>query len=459
MVHSTRSNNQITMSKAILKGLASDGGLFIFDEIKKIDINSLYGKKYQEIAIEVFKKYFDEFEDDEINWAVNNAYSKENFGDYPVTLKEFDSYAYLELFNGPTAAFKDMALTILPRLMYLSKKKNGIKDNTHIFVATSGDTGSATLLGFYGTEGIDVTVLYPNKLVSNLQEKQMLYYSNNKSRAYALKGNFDDCQRLVKAISLDNKMVSSANSINIGRLIPQIVYYFYGYIKLVENGIVKNGETINVCVPTGNFGNILAGYIAKQMGCPIDKLICAANENNILYDFINTGIYDSNRKFIKTYAPSMDILVSSNVERLLYFFYKDASIIKEMFEKFKETGIIKVDKNLFKDFKSYYATNDEILEEINHEYNAHNYLIDPHTAVAYNAYKKSVPDGNEKYTLILSTASCYKFEDAIYDAKVEFSMDNAIPNIKKVMNKEIDKEIKDNVVDEKDVWEMVRCLK
>lgn len=459
MVHSTRSNNQITISKAILKGLASDGGLFIFDEIKKIDVKSLYSKTYQEIAIEILKKYLEEFSEEEIKWAVNSAYSKENFGDNPVTLKEFDKYAYLELFNGPTAAFKDMALTILPKFMYLSKKINGVNEKTHIYVATSGDTGSATLSGFYGTDGIDVTVLYPNKLVSSLQEKQMLYYSDKKSRAYALNGNFDDCQRLVKAISLNNKKISSANSINIGRLIPQIVYYFYGYIKLVEDGKVESGESINVCVPTGNFGNILAGYIAKQMGCPIDKLICAANENNILYDFINTGIYDSNRKFIKTYAPSMDILVSSNVERLLYFFYKDVNIIKEMFEKFKETEMLKVDKNLFKDFKSFYATNNEILEEINHEYNENNYLIDPHTAVARNAYKKSVKDGNDKYTLILSTASCYKFEDAIYDAKVEFSMENAIPSIKKVMDKEISEEIKNNVVDEEDVWEMVKCLK
>ncbi len=452
MVHSTRSNEKITISNAILKGLASDGGLFIFDEFKNIDINNLYNKDYCEISFEILRQYLDDFTDEEIKWAINEAYNKDNFINDIVSIKEFDKYAYLELFNGPTASFKDMALTILPKLMYLSKKKNYILDNTHIFVATSGDTGSATLSGFKNTDGIDVTVLYPDNKISDLQEQQMLYYSDNFSHAYALKGNFDDCQRIVKTISLNNPKISSANSINIGRLIPQIIYYFYGYVTLVNNKRINKNDLIDVCVPTGNFGNILAAYIAKQMGCPINKLICATNENNVLYDFINTGIYDRNRKFVKTYAPSMDIIVSSNIERLLYYFYKDTNKIKELFEEFNKNGIIKIDKDLFKDFKSFYATNDEILSEISNEYNDKNYLIDPHTAVALNAYKKS---HSTNYTLIASTASCYKFENALIDAKVPFNMNNAIETINKVRKSNNIK----TVVAEDNVWEIVKCLK
>ena len=456
MLHSTRSLNEVSVSKAILKGLASDGGLFIFDDIKKIDINDFYILEYKEIAFKIFKLYLDEFSEEEIKWAIDNAYSTKNFGEEIVSVKDFKDYAFLELFNGPTSSFKDMALTILPKFMYLSKKKNNINELTHIYVATSGDTGSATLSGFNNIDGIDVTVLYPDNLVSKLQEKQMLYFSNEKSRAYAVNGNFDDCQRIVKEIAMRNKKISSANSINIGRLIPQIVYYFYGYVILVKLGKIKKGEEIDVCVPTGNFGNILAGYIAKQMKVPINKLICASNENNVLYDFINTGVYDRNRKFIKTYAPSMDILVSSNMERLIYYALKDCDKVRELFDEFKKNGIIKLDKEIFKDFISFFATNDEILKEIENEYKDHDYLIDPHTAVALNVYKKAKVD---KYTLIVSTASCYKFEDAMNKCNVKFDMKNAINSISKIMNVEISEEIKNNKKNEEEIMEMVRCLK
>ena len=456
MLHSTRSLKETTISKAILKGLAEDGGLFVFDDIKKINIDDFYSLDYKDIAFKIFKLYLDEFKDDEIKWAIDKAYSKENFSNEIVSIKDFKNYAFLELFNGPTSSFKDMALTILPKFMYLSKKKNCIDEFTHIYVATSGDTGSATLSGFSNIDGIDVTVLYPDNLVSKLQEKQMLFFSNEKSRAYAVNGNFDDCQRIVKEIAIRNKKISSANSINIGRLIPQIVYYFFGYVDLVEKGKINKGELIDICVPTGNFGNILAGYIAKQMGVPIDKLICASNENNVLYDFINTGIYNRNRKFIKTYAPSMDILVSSNIERLIYYALKDCERVKELFEIFKDKGEIKLDKNIFKDFISFFATNEEILQEIENEYKDHKYLIDPHTAVALNVYKKAKVD---KYTLIVSTASCYKFEDAMNKAKVNFDMNNAINSIKKIMNSEISEDIKNNKKTEQEIMEMVRCLK
>ena len=293
-------------------------------------------------------------------------------------------------------------------------------------------------------------VLYPNNLVSELQEKQMLYFSTEKNKALALNGNFDDCQRLAKELSLKIKDLSSANSINIGRLLPQIIYYFYGYFELIRQNKIKLYDEINISVPTGNFGNILAGYIAKTMGLPVKKFICATNDNKVLYDFINTGIYDRNRKFIKTYSPSMDILVSSNIERLIYYFYKDTEKVKSLYDDFKNTGIMKIDEyqELFKDFVSYYAENHEVLDEIRKEFNDKNYLIDPHTAVAkiaYNKYKDNT------FTIIISTASPYKFEKALSDVKIKFSMEDAPKNLLKAYNTKT-KKIE---VNEEDVYKYI----
>ena len=413
MIHSTRSTQSYSIFEAIEKGLASDGGLFVIDEFKKVNLNALKDLSYHELVIEILKDYIP---------GIDKIIS-ETYPDFEIKVKTFDNYAYLELFHGPTLAFKDVALSFLPFFL----------DNKRIVVATSGDTGSATLSGFRNKKNISVTVLYPNNLVSPLQERQMLYFTNERNSALALNGNFDDCQRLAKELALKDKNLSSANSINIGRLLPQIIYYFYGYFSLVRENKIKMNEIIDIVVPTGNFGNILAGYIAKTMGLPVETLICASNENKVLYDFIKTGIYDSNREFKKTYSPSMDILVSSNIERLIYYFYKDVNKVSELYDEFKRTGKMQIEeyRNLFKDFDSAYVTNIEVLKEIKHEYQEKNYLIDPHTAVAKCAYNKV---GSNNYTLILSTASPFKFEDALKDAGINMNEFEMPDNLKCVLN-------------------------
>lgn len=458
MLHSTRSNEPITISKAILKGLANDGGLFIFDEVKKLDINKLIDLSYQELSFVILREYLDDFSSDDIKWVIDNSYNKDNFKEKIVSLKEFNNYAYLELFNGPTAAFKDFALTMLPNLMSVAKRINGIKEKTRIVVATSGDTGSATLSGFLNKEDFKVTVLYPNNLVSPLQEKQMLLFSEGSNFAYAYDGNFDDCQNLAKKVAILNNKISSANSINIGRLIPQIIYYFYGYTSLVRDNKIKVGDKINVSVPTGNFGNILAGYIAKKMGVPIDKIICASNSNNVLYDAINKGIYDRNRSFIKTYSPSMDILVSSNLERLLYLYYKDTLVVRSKFDEFSKTGIMELKeyKEIFKDFASFYTTNEEILDNIKKEIKDNDYLIDPHTSVAKDAYLKYIEKTNDnKYTLIVSTASPYKFENAFSDLGIKLDYNLAPLAIKKALDIKKDRKVLNKDIDIKALEDIV----
>lgn len=411
MVHSTRSIDLITFFEAVNKGLAPDGGLYVFDELPIIDLNDILNLNYHDMVIYILGKLID------VDRIKNS-----NYPSFDIKLKHFSNYSYLELYHGPTAAFKDVALTFLPLLI----------DKAHILVATSGDTGSASLSGFSNNPNIDVTVLYPNNLVSPLQEKQMLYFSNETNKALAYKGNFDDCQKLVKELSLKNKNISSANSINIGRLLPQIIYYFYSYVTLVNDGKINLGDKINFSVPTGNFGNILAGYLAKKMGLPVNKLICACNENKVLYDFINTGVYDSNREFVKTSSPSMDILVSSNVERLLYYHYKDTNKVKSLYEEFNKFGKITLldFKEVFSDFVSFYVTNDEVKDEIKSEYYNNNYLIDPHTSVAKVAMKKY---NSNIYTVVVSTASAYKFEDTIIECGIKLDFDNAPISIKKAI--------------------------
>ena len=424
MIHSTRSTQSYSIFEAIEKGLASDGGLFVIDEFKKVNLNALKDLSYHELVIEILKDYIP---------GIDKIIS-ETYPDFEIKVKTFDNYAYLELFHGPTLAFKDVALSFLPFFL----------DNKRIVVATSGDTGSATLSGFKNKKNISVTVLYPNNLVSPLQERQMLYFTNERNSALALNGNFDDCQKLAKELALKDKNLSSANSINIGRLLPQIIYYFYGYFSLVRENKIKMNEIIDIVVPTGNFGNILAGYIAKDMGLPVDTLISASNENKVLYDFIKTGIYDSNREFKKTYSPSMDILVSSNIERLIYYFYKDVNKVSELYDEFKRTGKMQIKeyRDLFKDFDSAYVTNIEVLKEIKHEYQEKNYLIDPHTAVAKCAYNKV---GKNNYTLILSTASPFKFEDALKDAGINMNEFEMPDNLKCVL-----KDNKQKIVVEKE---------
>lgn len=422
MYKSTRGNKLYSSSEAILKGLADDGGLFLPINIKNINFNQKWlDYDYKELSKIILKNFFEDFSDDEINYVVNNAYSSNNFTDKIYDVKCFDNHAYLELYHGPTLAFKDMALTMLPHLMEVANKKINYAKKITILTATSGDTGGAALSGFKNSKNIDIVVLYPNNGVSKFQEKQMLSFTNSHAKAFALDCNFDECQTTVKNIFLNNKdenmYLSSANSINIGRLVPQIIYYFAGYLDMVKSGLIEFGEEINVCVPTGNFGNILASYFAKILGLPICDFICASNKNNVLTDFFNTGIYNIKREFYKTNTPSMDILISSNLERLLSLISNDVLEINTLMDNLKNNKEYKISDNLFnelKQFKAYYANEDETIKTIKEVYETNNYLIDPHTAVAKTCFDKY--QNNNKKTLIVSTASPLKFSESIIKA-------------------------------------------
>ncbi len=416
MYISTRSGERLTSSQAILKGLSSDGGLFLPESISKLNIDDgYYGKSYREIAKDVFTIFLDDFTQEEIEFAINSAYDKINFREKFVDLKHFDGVSFLELYHGPTLAFKDMALTILPFLIDVSKKKNGVDKKSLILVATSGDTGGAALSSFIKSGKFDTVVLYPDGGVSEIQEKQMLYYTDGRTKAFAVKGNFDDCQNFVKEIfsrySKKDVLLSSANSINIGRLIPQVIYYVYAYCQMVKCGRLNKNEKFNVCVPTGNFGDIFAGYLAREIGVPIEQFICASNKNNVLADFFETGLYDKNREFYKSNSPAMDILISSNLERLVYLACnRDGKKVAKYMQDLKETGRYQIsdsEKEFLKDFTGGYSTEEETINAIAKCYKELNYLIDPHTAVAYDVYNKKPKNGLK--TLIVSTASPYKF--------------------------------------------------
>lgn len=425
MYKSTRDveSKLINVSEAIINGIASDGGLYIIDKIPNIEINQLINLSYQELATKIMSLYLNDFKYDDINKIVNQAYDNK-FDEGILKLKSTKDCSFLELYHGRTCAFKDMALSVLPLLLKKSKEINNVESNTIILAATSGDTGSAALSGFQNIEGIKIVVIYPNSGVSVIQEKQMLSFSGDNAKVIAINGNFDDAQNLVKRTFLDQNLVSvqlsSANSINIGRLIPQIVYYFWGYLEMVRNKQIKLNEQINYVVPTGNFGNILAGYMAKRMGLPINKLICASNKNNVLTDFFNNGLYNKNREFIKTISPSMDILISSNLERLLYYISGSSSKTKEFMNSLKENGEYFIDdemKHRLNDFVAYFASDDETLEAIKEIYIKDNYLIDTHTAVAYVAYKKYLLEKKDNIkTIIVSTASPFKFPKAVCKA-------------------------------------------
>ncbi len=423
MYISTRSNEKLTASEAILKGLASDGGLFIPEFFPRVDFdNKWLNKSYQEIAIEVFKLFLDDYSLEEILYCVNSAYNKGNFKEEMAGFKTFENLSFLELYKGPTLAFKDMALTILPFLIEVAKKKHNVTDKSLILVATSGDTGGAALSSFMKSGSFDTVVLYPDKGVSEIQEKQMLYYTDARTKAFAIKGNFDDCQSYVKSIFAsypkDNGVIlSSANSINIGRLIPQVIYYVYSYLKGVNSGWLKMGESFDICVPTGNFGDIFAGYIAKQMGVPISKLICASNVNKVLTDFFETGVYDKNREFKKSNSPAMDILISSNLERLVYLATgRNGERVSGFMKELNESGKYSLndsEREFLSDFIGGFTDENQTLNSINDAFLELNYLIDPHTAVAYDCYKKL--NENNK-TLIVSTASPYKFPGTVATA-------------------------------------------
>lgn len=423
----------VTASEAILKGLASDGGLFVPETIPCLDVTveELAGMTYQETAYAVMKQFLTDFTEDELKYCISHAYDEKFDTEEIAPLVRAGGVYFLELFHGKTIAFKDMALSILPYLMTTAAKKNDVKNEIVILTATSGDTGKAAMAGFADVPGTRIIVFYPKDGVSRVQELQMLTQKGANTCVVGIYGNFDDAQTGVKKIFGDREFakeidqmgfqLSSANSINIGRLVPQIVYYVYAYAKLYANGEIEKGEKVNVTVPTGNFGNILAAYFAKQMGIPFDKLICASNDNKVLYDFFTTGTYDKNREFILTTSPSMDILVSSNLERLLYLSCgRSAEKTRGMMEALSGTGKYEITedmKNFMADFRAGYAGMEENAAMIRKLYEDTGYLIDTHTGVAAAvcaAYKEA--SGDAAKTIIASTASPYKFSRSVVEA-------------------------------------------
>lgn len=460
----------VTPSQAILKGLADDGGLFVPVSIPKLPVSlgELKEMTYQEIAYTVMKEFLTDFTEEELKSCIAKAYDSKFDTEEIAPLAKVEDAYYLELFHGATIAFKDMALSILPHLLTTSAKKNQVKNEIVILTATSGDTGKAALAGFADVEGTKIIVFYPKNGVSRVQELQMVTQKGDNTSVVAIHGNFDNAQSGVKAM-FENKELekelneagyqfSSANSINIGRLVPQVVYYVYAYAKLLQNEEIAEDEEINVVVPTGNFGNILAAYYAKNMGIPIAKLICASNENKVLYDFFQTGTYDRNREFVLTTSPSMDILISSNLERLIYKISgedarKDTDLMTELKTKgsYAITGEMKAN---LADFAAGYATEEQVAKTIHDIYEDTGYVMDTHTAVAATVYKAYREDSkDDRKTVIASTASPYKFAgsvmsaiDSKYKGQDDFKLieelqkvsGTELPNaIKEIMNAEI----------------------
>ena len=431
---STRGNgDKITASQAILKGLSDDGGLFVPDSIPKLDVDleALSKMTYQEIAYEVMSRFFTDFTEEELKGCIKKAYDSKFDTEEIVPLVKKGNTFIMELFHGPTIAFKDMALSILPHLLTTAAKKNQVKNEIVILTATSGDTGKAAMAGFADVPGTKIIVFYPKNGISPVQEKQMVTQKGENTYVVGITGNFDDAQTGVKKMFNDKEMArelaqagyqfSSANSINIGRLVPQVAYYVYAYVKLMERGEIRNGDEINAVVPTGNFGNILAAYYAKQMGVPYGKFICASNENKVLFDFFRTGCYDRNREFILTSSPSMDILISSNLERLIYRAAGDDSEKnKELMKALTEKGSYQITPEMeegLKEFYGNYATEEETADTIRGFFEENQYVLDTHTAVAADVYKKYMEETKDsRPAVIVSTASPYKFTRSVMTA-------------------------------------------
>ncbi len=455
--NSTRSRGiSVTASQAILKGLSEDGGLFVPDHIPALDrsLQELAQMDYRGVAYEVMKLFLTDFTEQELRDCIERAYDEKFDTEVIAPLVEAQGAYYLELFHGSTIAFKDMALSILPHLLTTAARKNHIQNEIVILTATSGDTGKAALAGFAGVEGTRIAVFYPKDGVSPIQEKQMVTQKGDNTFVVGIHGNFDDAQTGVKKLFSDREFAgelgekgfqfSSANSINIGRLVPQVCYYVYAYARLLKEGKIAEGEPMDVVVPTGNFGNILAAYYAKRMGLPIDKLICASNENKVLYDFFRTGVYDRNRKFVLTSSPSMDILISSNLERLIYHIAgDDPERNRELMEALSGQGRYEISADMregLRDFFGYYASEEETAAEIRRLYENCGYVLDPHTAVASAALQKhwesGTGDAQHKKTVIASTASPFKFTRSVmkaidekYDAMEDFELVDELSRI------------------------------
>ena len=454
LYNSTRNaEKKVTASEAILKGLADDGGLFVPEYIPKLDVTmaELKGMSYQETAYAVMKQFLTDFTEEELKHCINSAYDSKFDTEVIAPLVNVEDTYHLELFHGATIAFKDMALSILPHLLTTAAKKNGVTKEIVILTATSGDTGKAALAGFADVPGTKIIVFYPKGGVSRIQELQMVTQKGENTSVVAIHGNFDNAQSGVKEMFEDKELekelaaagyqFSSANSINIGRLVPQVVYYVYAYAKLLENEEITEGEELNVTVPTGNFGNILAAYYAKQMGVPIGKLICASNENKVLFDFFQTGVYDRNREFILTSSPSMDILISSNLERLIYTIAgQDAEKDAQLMAQLKDRGVYEITPEMrekLEDFAGGYATEEECRDAIRTTYEKTGYVMDTHTAVAAAVCQKYRGDsGDDRKCLVASTASPYKFIHSVmsaidekYAAADEFSLIDELSRI------------------------------
>ncbi len=444
---STRDNTiNVTASQAILQGLSKDGGLFVPVPIPTLSIplEKLSELTYQETAYEVMKRFFTDFTEEELRHCINHAYDEKFDTPEIAPLVSVNGAWHLELFHGSTIAFKDMALSILPYLMTTAAKKNQVTNDIVILTATSGDTGKAALAGFADVPGTKIIVFYPKDGVSPIQEKQMITQKGANTHVVGIHGNFDQAQTGVKNLfaneGLEKELAergyqfSSANSINIGRLVPQIAYYVYAYGRLLKEGAILPGEEINITVPTGNFGNILAAYYGKQMGLPFGRLICASNENKVLFDFFTTGCYDKNRDFVLTSSPSMDILISSNLERLIYKVAgENAEQNRRFMDALKKDGVYEITEEMKKqlsDFYGNYAGEEETAQLIRQVYEKEGYVMDPHTAVAAVVYQKYLTDTADATKMVLaSTASPYKFTrsvmtaiDAAYDAQSDFEL-------------------------------------
>ena len=446
----------VTASQAVLKGLANDGGLYVPERIPTLDVtmDELAGMTYQGTAYAVMKQFLTDYTEEELKYCISRAYDEKFDTEEIAPLAKADGMYFLELFHGKTIAFKDMALSILPYLMTTAAKKNHAKNEIVILTATSGDTGKAAMAGFADVPGTKIIVFYPKSGVSPIQEKQMVTQKGDNTYVIGIKGNFDDAQTGVKKMFSNKELAkvmndngfqfSSANSINIGRLVPQVVYYVKAYADLLKQGALKAGEPMNVVVPTGNFGNILASYYAKQMGIPIGKFVCASNKNKVLFDFFETGKYDRNREFYVTTSPSMDILISSNLERMIYRIAgndaKQCAKFMAALTKDGEYVITDAMKAELSEFFGAFGSEEETAVKIKEVYDKEGYVMDTHTAVAAVAYDKyKAATGDDKTpTVIASTASPYKFTrsvmdaiDPAYDAEDDFELVDELNKVSK----------------------------
>lgn len=480
---STRGNyKKVSSAEAIRLGMVPEGGLFVPEEVPELELAEIMKNidtDYKDIAAWIFQFFLSDYSTQEINDAVTAAYSQANFPVEKVTpLVKLDENTYvLELWHGPTAAFKDLALQVMPYLLVTAAEKSDIDDEIVILVATSGDTGKAALEGFKDVKGIKIIVFYPEDGVSHVQKDQMRTTGGSNTDVVSLEGNFDDCQNAVKKIfsdkdfkkkmSRNSYQFSSANSINWGRLLPQLVYYFSAYFQLLNSGAIKAGEQINISVPTGNFGNILAAYYANQLGLPVNKFICASNDNNVLTDFLKTGEYNINREFKKTISPSMDILISSNLERFLFEMTEhNSEKINKWYKDLKETGSFKVDRNTMEKIKEKfvgeYSLEHEAKSAVKNSYEEFNYLIDPHTAVGVDSLSK-YRSKTDDYTkaVVDSTASPYKFSRAVLESlknkKITKDEYRVVDELYQLTGFEIHKAIKD--LEDKKIRHKRNCKK